>query len=306
MSQKRIMFAMLRTMGDVILGTTIARELRRDFPDARIVFYTDKAYEELLANNPHVDEVMALDQWHWNQLFLEMASGKYDAVYAPYQMRPECNSWHQREDTRHQHLVDFYWRRMGMHRPITERECYLFPSEEDHKKSEDMISFDVPRVVVHGTTGVPTKDWPLFDELVEDLRKAGYGTIQVGSTKDRQIKGAVDFRGKLKFLELAAFLSKCAAFVGLDSGISYMADAMKMPTIVIQGSTNPVTSGPISPRVVHLFAKETGYADCQTVRCHSNCRHEKNCIEKVSVNEVTDELDKILSKWKKPIPVAVA
>lgn len=302
---KKIMLIMLKTMGDVILTTTIVHELKKEYPQSEIHFYTNKMYAPLLANNPDIFEIHAPDDWNPNALFLEMASKQYDIVFAPYQIRSQCNMWHQDPHTRDQHLVDFYWHRMGMHRPITDRECYLFPDAKDIAKAADHISMDVPRIAVHSTTGVATKDWPHFSEVTEELRKAGYGVVQVGHRNDNVVHKAVDLRGKMGFLELAAFLSNCAAFVGLDSGISYMADAMKIPTIVIQGSTDPVTSGPISKRVVHLFAQQTGYADCQVVRCHTDCRQTRNCINEITVDHVLDKLEPVLNNWRKPIPVGI-
>ena len=300
---KKIMLAMPRTLGDVMCMTTIVRELKAEMPDHEIHFFTEEPYDQLMANNPHVEVVHSSDHWHWDQLFMQMDG--YDEVFLPYQMRPECNSWHQRDETRHQHLVDFYWRRMGMHRDIELRECELYPSDEDRAMAADRISFDQPRIAIHVQSGVATKDWTYFTELTEELRKAGYGTIQVGGLKDNLVAGAVDMRGKMPLLELAAFLSKCAAFVGLDSGISYMADAMRIPTIVIQGSTNPMTSGPYSDRVVNLFVKETGYADCQVVRCHAHCRQPVNCITKIKVDEVLAAVEVAVASWRSPIPAGV-
>lgn len=301
----KIMFVMLRTMGDVILGTTICRELKHEFPGCEIHFYVNKTYGSLLQNNPYIDVVKEMDTVFVDPVFMEMTTQEFDRIYAPYQARGECNMWHQQEATRHQHLVDFYWMRMGFHRKIEDRECYLFPNEEDFKEAESKISFDVPRIAIHTTSGVETKDWKKFDELVEEFRKNGYGVIQVGGSQDVLAKGAIDLRDKLSFMQLAALLSKCAVFIGLDSGISYMADAMKTPTIVIQGSTDPVTSGPISKRVIHLFAKETGYADCQIVRCHVNCRHEVNCNTRITPGMVMAEAEKILNNWTAPVPVHV-
>lgn len=299
------MLVMLKTLGDVVLATTLVHELKVEYPDAEIHIYTNKLYAGIFDGNQDVFEVHAPDDWNYNSLFIEMAAKGYDRVFAPYQVRPECNMWHQDPHTRNQHLVDFYWHRMGMHRPITDRECYLYPSEADQKAADAFISTDVPRVAVHSTTGVETKDWPHFDALTEELRKAGYGVVQIGARSDKGVKGAVDLRGKLSFTELGAFLTKCAAFVGLDSGLSYIADAVKTPTIVIQGSTDPKTSGPISARVVHLFAEKTGYEDCQTIRCHVNCRHERNCINEITVDMVLDRLEPTLQAWKKPIPAGI-
>ena len=302
---KKIMLAMLRTMGDVVCATTLVRELKKERPNSEIYVFTDEPYDELFTSNPDVHAVRPSTHWHWDQLYLEWASGNYDEAFFPYQARPECNRWHQEEATRYQHLVDFYWHRMGFHRPIVDRECYLCPSQADFLKASEHISTDVPRIAIHSTTGVATKDWPYFNEVVEGLRTAGYGCVQVGARNDKRVNGAVDLRGRMGMLELAAFLSQCAVFLGLDSGVSYIADAMRTPTIIIQGSTSPITSGPISSRVVHLFARETGYADCQVVRCHAHCRHEVNCNTRVKPQDVLDAIEPILDRWRKPIPAGV-
>lgn len=301
----KIMFVMLKTIGDVILGTTICRELQKEYPGCEIHFYTNSPYGDLLRNNPDVAKIHESPSWNYDNLFFEMSSGDYDEIFAPYQVRGECNMWHQHENTRHQHLVDFYWNRMGMHRRIEERECYLFPDKKFIEDSDKYISFDVPRIAVHSTSGVQTKDWPYFDEISEEIRKLGYGVVQVGGRSDKIVKGAIDLRGKFNMIELAGFLSRFSAFVGLDSGLSYMADAMRIPTIVIQGSTDPVTSGPISNRVIHLFAEKTGYDDCQAIRCHVNCRHEINCNTKITVPMILDKIEKVMNQWIKPIPSGV-
>ena len=301
-----VMFCLLRTLGDVVLGTTLVHEYRRVHPDAAITWFVNEPYDQLLVGNPDVAAVRTSSDWAWDALFFEMARGGWDAVVAPYQMRPEDGLWHQDPATRHQHLLDFYWRRMGMHDPIIERRSgWLYPSDADRSRAASLVSFDQPRIAVHTTTGVPTKDWPAFDALVEACRQAGYACVQVGAAADRRAAGAIDLRGKFTLLELAAFLGQCAAFVGLDSGVSYMADAMGCPSVILQGSTDPVTSGPIGPTVTHLFAPETGYADCQTVRCHTTCRHERNCITIITVDQVLDALEPLVARWRSPIPILV-
>lgn len=286
------MFVMLRTMGDVILGTTICRELKKEYPGSEIHFYTNAPYGELLLNNPDIVRVHESPDWNYDQIFFEMTNGEYDKIYAPYQVRGECNAWHQFEETRHQHLVDFYWRRMGMHRPIIDRECYLFPENKNALSAMRFFEEGRQTIAIHSTSGVATKDWPFFNEFVEELKKSADipQIVQVGGRGDKIVTGAVDLRGKMGMLDLAAFLERCSAFVGLDSGLSYIADAVKTPTIVIQGSTDPVTSGPISTRVIHLFAEKTGYDDCQFVRCHMNCRHEINCNTRITVPMVIEKM----------------
>jgi len=217
-------------MGDVNLGTTICRELRKDFPEAEIHFYTYAPYGEMLLNNPDIARVHESHHWYYDQLFMEIVKGDYDHVYLPYQVRGECNVWHQMEETRHQHLVDFYWKRMGKHRLIEERECYLFTEEKNYLNANKFLLAEKKTVAMHSTSGVATKDWPFFNELCSEVLALGMRVVQVGARSDKIIEGAEDLRGKMSIIDLAAFIGRCDAFVGLDSGLSYIADAMKIRT----------------------------------------------------------------------------
>ena len=79
----KIMFVMLKTMGDVLLGTTICRELKRDFPDSEISFFVNKPYGDLLIGNSYIDHIRESDHWHYDMLFMEFVSGGYDKIFAP-------------------------------------------------------------------------------------------------------------------------------------------------------------------------------------------------------------------------------
>jgi heptosyltransferase-2 len=49
------------SIGDILLATPLLRALRRRHPEARIDFLTKAAYHPLLSDNPHLDEVLALE-----------------------------------------------------------------------------------------------------------------------------------------------------------------------------------------------------------------------------------------------------
>jgi heptosyltransferase III len=53
-------------------------------------------------------------------------------------------------------------------------------------------------------------------------------------------------------LAVARELQACAAYVGNDSGISHLAAAIGVPSVVLFGPTNPVVWRPLGPRVVIL------------------------------------------------------
>ncbi|MBN2496389.1 MAG: glycosyltransferase family 9 protein [Deltaproteobacteria bacterium] len=58
---KRILLVRLSSVGDVLLATPVATELRRRHPDARISWLVDRGYGELVRCHPDVDAVCEFD-----------------------------------------------------------------------------------------------------------------------------------------------------------------------------------------------------------------------------------------------------
>ena len=50
-------------------------------------------------------------------------------------------------------------------------------------------------------------------------------------------------------VELAEWLSACAAYVGNDSGVTHIAASLGIPVVALFGSTNPDLWGPRGPNV---------------------------------------------------------
>lgn len=53
-----ILLIKLRNIGDVLLGTPLARRLKEVYPDARVTFLVNSGTEAMVTLNPHVDEVL--------------------------------------------------------------------------------------------------------------------------------------------------------------------------------------------------------------------------------------------------------
>jgi ADP-heptose:LPS heptosyltransferase len=87
----------------------------------------------------------------------------------------------------------------------------------------------------------------------------------------------------------------CWFFIGNDSGISHMAAALDLPTLVIFGPTNPKVW---SPRGRKAFVVHRG------THC-SPCTHEEffqckdsECLKAVEVKEVLEGLKEIGIEWR--------
>ena len=77
----RILLVRLRQIGDVVFTTPALHGLRRHFPDAHITYLVEPAAAAVVANNPHIDELIVSPRAH---LLSDLAvarrlrAGRYD------------------------------------------------------------------------------------------------------------------------------------------------------------------------------------------------------------------------------------
>ncbi|EFH11199.1 hypothetical protein HMPREF0731_2580 [Pseudoroseomonas cervicalis ATCC 49957] len=69
------------------------------------------------------------------------------------------------------------------------------------------------------------------------------------------LPGAIDAVGRLELPEAAALLSRCALFLGNDSGLMHLAAAAGVPTLGLFGPTPAGEYAPIGPRARAVLAR---------------------------------------------------
>ena len=132
-----------------------------------------------------------------------------------------------------------------------------------------------PRTVVllHGTTW-ESKHWPeaMWRALAHELRGAGWRvTLPWGSDGERAraerlAAAAEEVLPAMSLDALAEHLAGAALVVGVDSGLSHLAGALGVPTIVLYGSTSARLTGVRGSRVSSL-ASDLSCAPCLARRC---------------------------------------
>lgn len=144
----------------------------------------------------------------------------------------------------------------------------------------------------------PAKEWPAakFAAVIDALAsRIGAECVLVGAPSERakceevaklSSAGAMVSAGETDVGELIALLSISTAFVGNDSGCMHLGGALKIPTVAIFGSTNPIRTGPARDcsRVIwhHL--------ECSPCLARS-CRFgHYNCLHQVEPEEALDAL----------------
>ena len=117
-----------------------------------------------------------------------------------------------------------------------------------------------PAIAIHPGSGGARKRWPPghFAALIRDVRR-DYAPILIAGPQDEEVvaqviaeAGATPTVRDLSVAGLAAFLSRCALYVGNDSGVTHLAGLLGVPTIALFGPTDPALWAPLGRRVVAL------------------------------------------------------
>lgn len=120
------------------------------------------------------------------------------------------------------------------------------------------------RVAVHPGSGSERKNWPepRWAEFLDRLSGTTSRPVLIvggeaeGDRLERLARrlpaGRVEVMASRPLEEVAGGLADCAAFVGHDSGLSHLAAALGLPTLVLWGPTAAAVWAPRGPRVVVL------------------------------------------------------
>ncbi len=102
---------------------------------------------------------------------------------------------------------------------------------------------------------------------------------------------------KLSIAEKAAIISRAAATVGLDTGLSHIAAALGVPSVTIYGATDPAMVGTIGSHQFHLTSAFE-CTKCHQVECTYTKRDEQkpSCLLEFSPDIVWDKLQNLLSR----------
>ncbi|MBW1811377.1 MAG: lipopolysaccharide heptosyltransferase II [Deltaproteobacteria bacterium] len=156
-----------------------------------------------------------------------------------------------------------------------------------------------------------TKRWPAvyFASLGESLKERGYQPIMFGGPNERELALKINktIKTPLKscvgnsLAETAILLSRCEAAIGGDSGLTHMARALGLATVLIYGPTD---------QKAHIFNEKSKVLTAK-VKCRPCSHHgprkcpdkHHDCMRMVSPENVLDALRKI-ANLQTPIPLA--
>lgn len=261
-------------IGDVLLATPLIAELRRQNPMSEV--YVETGSPALFRDNPNVvaagPAFPHIYRWA-TEINLDMS----------YENQPETN------------IVDAYFKTAHII-PSTRPKLEIYPNNLERQVA--LATLGRRRwVAIHpGPTTWTGKNWPWdrWEQLSRRLLSAGWQVLLVG-TPGPSLPNFMDLRGKTDFHELAAFLSYCKLFVGVDSFPMHVATAMGTPTVGLFGASDPryILANRFSARQEPVM----GATDCAGARhrvagqTYVDC--DGACMRSISVDDVSAAIEKI-------------
>lgn len=208
--------------GDVMLTTPIVHALKKKWPLSQISIETD--FPEVFLRNPDCNHAA-------HHLSKDAA---YDLVF-------DLNGAY--EGDRRRHVLEAFADATDLD-SIPERIPRIYPSAEDFALADKHItSHSKNWICIHpGMTTWAGKNWPVENwiPVIDTAKKNDLKVVLVGDKFAPKIPSStLQLTGMLTMHQTAAIMSACRLFIGLDSFPAHIAQAMRVPSIVLFGETEP-------------------------------------------------------------------
>lgn len=108
-------------------------------------------------------------------------------------------------------------------------------------------------------------------------------------------EGRVAFVKDKSIMAVAAFIHQAEAYIGGDTSLTHLANALKVPTLAFFGPTDPLVWSPLHRGNVHVSFVEM---DCRGTACRTKyrCHRERQyCMEAIGEKELETKLAELLN-----------
>jgi hypothetical protein len=290
-----VMLQFLGGIGDELLLTAVARELKKRNPNLKIWQVSYGA--EILFNNPDYTRV-----FDWNHqalrhaLFLNSRRCKLDG-YAEEKIPPELFV------PPEEHVLTILSRKAGINGQIALRPYFHFADSEKNFGSFAKRQITVQFVGENSWINMKRNklwDFQKFQTVVNSINDGIFGAdikvVQIGSDKDPLLEGLIDLRGKTNLRQSAAVLSNSDCYIGFAGLLSHLARAVECRSVIIYGGQE------------HSF--QTGYICNENLDSHvecapcwrwNTCDYGRKCMEIIEPDDVLGAVQNVLSKKGVPL-----
>jgi len=290
-----IMLQFLGGIGDELLLTAVAHELKKRNPDLRIWQVSHSA--ELLYQNPDYSKVF--DWNYWSLRYSKMLNGRRCHLsYSEQIVRAEL------EKPPARHIIAELCRKAGVKGEIAIRP-YLFLTKDEKKGGRLADSQIVLHCAGEGSyeNVMRNKIWPKdkFESLVRMIKEERIGgykweIVQLGSDRDPPLAGCLDLRGKTSLRQTAAVISQSDVFIGTSGFLAHLARAVDTRSVVIYGGReHSYQSGYLCNENLNSFI------ECAPCWRWNGCDHDRECMKKIQATDVLNAFQRLSERRNVPL-----
>lgn len=267
-------------IGDAIMFTPVLRALRDKHPQSKIfLYYTNDGHRDVFLHSPWVDQLRprtkALSRAHQLLRLRGLVAPLGDA-------RPSI--------LYNIHASKIMGEMIGVE--VTDPRPQLFLSEQERTIGCDLLAkLKRPCIALHTTSAFANKNWfqENWERVVAQFAQCTF--VQVGRKIERQVRGAVDFRGTS--LRVAfSIIRQCDALLAVDSAMAHAAAAFRVPSTVLFGPSSASVYGHTS--AVNVCGNCT-CLPCLEVLFGDACPFENRCMRAIGVDMVCKGMAHALS-----------
>ncbi len=159
-----------------------------------------------------------------------------------------------------------------------------------------------PFALIHPAAAFDTKTWAAenFARVVEHLAARGLAAVAVAAPGEGKVIDEVRAHSRaplagftdLSLPELTALAARSTIFVGNDSGVAHVAAAVRVPQVVVFGSSNVAHWRPWTAAPAEVVREEMHCAPCPGYTCAEFGTPE--CIRRVPAARVVAAIERVL------------
>lgn len=327
---KRIVVRIPQWLGDAVVSTVFLRRLRRRYPAAFIAAACRPPLTPVFESFPGLDAVVPLpkDAGTLGAARLLKAQAFDTAYVLPMSARTALEPWLARIPRRigfggdirralfttaRRYRYDLLYPRRylalmddngdDLHEtPPYFPAAPLSPERQSALFGGPWSALARPILAVVPASIAPARTWPTdrFAAVAQRFQKATGGTVVlIGTAQERaiidQVRAAltgpvVDTSGRLSLAELGSVIGGCDRLLANDSGLMHIAAALKVPTVIPFGSSDPTLIVPPWGEFHGLYHQVIDCQPCRRNHCARFGDVRFACLKAVSVDEVSAAL----------------
>lgn len=333
----KILVIRFSSIGDIVLASPVLRCLKKQLADAEVHFVTKSSFKIVTASNPYIDKFFYYDK-DLSVVIDALKKENYDYVIDLHNNFRSNKI--KRALKRKTYTIDklniqkFLLTKLninlmpGVH--ITQRSLntvaalnvfddglgldYFIPKEDIVEQHDIPTSHSAGYIAVVIGANYFTKKLPVH-KLQELCYKIDHPIMLLGGKEDREIGEMVaaldpikiyNACGKFNLNESADLVRQSKFVISHDTGLQYIACALKKPVLAIWGGTSPKLD--VEPYYGKLFMDQQTYPIYENILLNLRCQpcskfgthtcplEHFNCMEKQDIDAIVQKVNFLLSR----------